>query len=273
MRSRIILFSFAVCLCLNLHAQDDAIVFRAVLVNPKTKEVIPYAHIIILNKKQGISSNYEGRFNLLLNYSDSLKISAIGFIPFTYILRDTVNLQKVVTLDMNPMVYELTEVKITPFLSYAELRKAFVNFKPSEEYILYKRFMENMKMITNLNELESLSADYGISTGGPISLIYNAFSRRAKSHRKLKQLRKEDFEQALISSNQAVISYKYNFEIVSRLIDEKDKLFVKEFMEFCNLSDKYLLEVSDIDLYKNLLLRYDAFLENIASKTNPNLDY
>ena len=259
MISRIFLFSILICLGLNLRAQDEAVVFRAVLINPNTKEAVPFANIFISNKQQGSSSNSEGKFNLLLNYSDTLKISAIGYVPFTYILRDTVNLENVVKLDMHPMIYELAEVRITPYLTYADLRRAFVNFKPTEEEIKYKRFMQNLMNVMSISEYVPPAKTQGIAIRGPFSLMYNAFSKHAKSQRKLRRFMKED-------NIEAVISSKYTVEIVSRLTGEKDKEVVKDFMAFCNLPEEYLIEVSDINLYQNLLIRYDVFLENIASK-------
>lgn len=234
-------------------------ILRAKLINGSNGEPVPYAHIIIVNKKVGISSNIDGDFSIMTSLNDTLKISAIGYENYVYIITEFIDFDQQVIMELIPTVYELETVIITPYLSYAELRKAIVNYKLSEEELHYIQVRNHLKKILKYKEP---SGEYGFKIGGPVSLLYSAFSKYAKSQRKFRKFKIED-------KRQAIIFRKYNPVIVSHLTGLKDEELVKEFMEFCNLPDEYLLEVKDIDLYMNLLVRYEDFLENLAL-INPN---
>ena len=92
--------------------------------------------------------------------------------------------------------------------------------------------------------------------GNPISLLYSVLGKHARYLRMVEKIKQEDIIQSRIFR-------KYNPQIVGRVIGSEDEAFVKEFMSFCNLSDEYLLEVVDIELYMNLLIRYTEFLEKL----------
>ncbi|MCK5029756.1 MAG: hypothetical protein KAR57_08975, partial [Bacteroidales bacterium] len=77
------------------------------------------------------------------------------------------------------------------------------------------------------------------------------FSKEAKDIRKYLDLEKE-------SKIEDKVWEKYNENIVSSItglsIQES-----KEFIEFCNFQDKYILSITDYNLHSEIKLRYEAY--------------
>lgn len=238
--------------CLSLSAQEKEIIFRGKLVSQSDGKAVRYAHIIITNKNVGLSSNIDGEFGIYTAINDSLKISAIGYKSLVFIIQDSINLDKITVFEMIPLIYELAVVEITPYLTYAELRDAIVNHVKTDEEIQYEQIKNYFKKILKYRESSGVS---GIKIGGPVSFIYSVFGKYASSQRKFRKLKIE-------YNVYDKVARKYNPEIVGHLTGMKDKALIEKFMNFCNLPDEYILEVTEIELYKNLLFRYDAFLEN-----------
>jgi hypothetical protein len=241
---------FVLLISLSSSAQDSSVIFRAKLVDEVSGEGVGYAHILIESRNLGITSTIEGDFSLLAHINDSIRITAIGYEDLIIVLDEYYNLDNVKILEMVPAVYELETVEITPYLSYAELREAIVNYEMSDDEKMYLQVKNHLKKMLKYKEA---SGDGGLKLGGPVSALYNAFSKHAKSQRKLRKFKKED-------RKEAIIFRKYNPEIVKNLTGIKDEETVRKFMDWCNLPDEYLLAVTDLDLYKNLINRYEAYI-------------
>ena len=90
-----------------------------------------------------------------------------------------------------------------------------------------------------------------ISVTGPISALYNAFSKEAKEKRKLASYRQKSTEQRIIES-------RYNADIVKRLTNLNDE-GVKRFMEWCKFEDDFILKATEYDLSVAMLKCLDEF--------------
>ncbi|HLT72450.1 MAG TPA: hypothetical protein VKZ75_07340, partial [Cyclobacteriaceae bacterium] len=95
----------------------------------------------------------------------------------------------------------------------------------------------------------NLNPSIGIS--GPVSALYNVFSREAKEKRKLKTLREK-------ISDYSEIDAKYNVEVV-RQVTDLDEEGAKRFMEWCKFEDEFILKSSAYDLAVAMLKCLDDF--------------
>ncbi len=92
-----------------------------------------------------------------------------------------------------------------------------------------------------------------LANGSVISLLYDAFSRQAKSKRKAVIVNQEHRRHMLADYRlrQAIVR-------VTTLVDDQ----IERFIVFCNFDDDYLLRVSDYDLIYQLQQLQPVFLSN-----------
>lgn len=68
-------------------------VIRGIIIDSKSKEPLPYAHIYNLNSYRGAITNEDGAFRLNCSKGDSIRVSYIGYqtenVPYTYFLENT----------------------------------------------------------------------------------------------------------------------------------------------------------------------------------------
>lgn len=84
----------------------------------KTKETLPNANVVLLNKNgdiiAGTTTNTNGRYTILNDKDKTLKVSYTGYESFTFQTgpfdSPTKDLQ--INVDLNPVVYDLPEVEI-----------------------------------------------------------------------------------------------------------------------------------------------------------------
>jgi hypothetical protein len=88
---------------------------------------------------------------------------------------------------------------------------------------------------------------------GPISALYDAFSKEGKSRRKYEELLKYD-------QKKVVAARRYNAEVVKLITHFTSDKEIQDFMLYCNLSVDFIISSSEYDLYKavhDCLLAYN----------------
>ena len=147
MRKLLFFISVLLLSSFSIFAQEDSklVQFSGVIRNLKY-EPVENVHIINIHKRTGTTSNDKGMFSFIVNPTDSILFSAIGYkntlvvIPNkiegkhyardVYILNDTI---------------KLAEVKIFPWKSYAEFKVAFINLELPDDDI--QRAYKNIALI------------------------------------------------------------------------------------------------------------------------------
>lgn len=84
-----------------------------VIVNSETKEILPFASLMVLNKTLGISADKSGSFELILPdslWNDTLVISYVGFQPKKMCINDYDNK----SVALVPQIINLSEIVIKP---------------------------------------------------------------------------------------------------------------------------------------------------------------
>ena len=100
---------------------------KAVIINSKTKEKIPYVNIWVENENIGTTSNEKGEFELIVDNSKIILFSAIGFETKKIESNSIKNI-----LELKPLITELDEViikpkKLTQELTIGEFKKSKIN--------------------------------------------------------------------------------------------------------------------------------------------------
>jgi hypothetical protein len=237
---------------------NQQIKIKGLVNDARTGLPISFAHIYIPQRNVGTASNMQGEFRFELLPFDSISISAIGYDAQVVYLTDSIFEKKIeLNIKLIPKVYDLAEVQIRPFPTYQELKRKILDYEMTDEEIqmaeLQKAFQKNMAMLAKgSSRLDGMDDAGGIRIGGPITAIYNLFSKHAKNQKKYYKLIKAD-------KTKLAVAKRVNFEVVSRLTGLKDEEKVNEFIAYCSFSDDYILAATDIDLYKQISYLYDQY--------------
>jgi hypothetical protein len=160
----------------------------------------------------------------------------------------TLEHQKII-IELSVKSYELESVNVMAYKNYDSFKKAVVDLDiPNEE----KGFKLGIPSDAHIYENKGNSTmTPHMSITGPISALYNAFSKEAKEKRKLVSYRQKSMEQKIIES-------RYNHEVVKRLTNLNDE-GVKRFMEWCKFEDDFILKATEYDLSVAMLKCLDEY--------------
>jgi hypothetical protein len=113
-----------------LHAQDKKLIQLTGTVKDELLKPMPFAHILVLNNFRGAITNTYGNFSLVVEESDSVLISSVGYKRKYMVIPDNLPsrfLTIEVVLQIDTLV--IGEAKIYPWKTYEEFKDAFVNLK------------------------------------------------------------------------------------------------------------------------------------------------
>lgn len=114
----------------TVHAQDKKLIQLSGRIMDELLKPLPFAQILVLDNYRGALTNVYGNFSLVVEESDSILISAVGF--KNKYMQIPVNLpSKFLTIDVVLRVDTLViaEARIYPWKTYEEFKEAFVNLK------------------------------------------------------------------------------------------------------------------------------------------------
>lgn len=224
-------------------------------------------NIVNINQNTGTSSNAEGLFKIQAKSGDLIRFSSIGFIPFVYVLNPGSTFPIVpLHITLADDTLQLSEVTIYPWpKNISDLKRAVLAMAPERDKYPDLRLNEfnlprngkNMSyQKSNTPGLMDPGVTYAIK--GPITALYNAFSKEAKSKRKYELLTFQD-------QKKKIATYKYNTELIRRVTSFKTDKDIEDFMHYCNFTVDFILASSEYDLIKAIedcLLSYNAPKKN-----------
>jgi hypothetical protein len=109
-------------------AQEKKLIQLSGTVKNELLQPMPFAHILVLNNYRGAITNNFGHFSLVVEESDSVLISSVGYkrkymeIPSNS-ASNFLNIEIILQVD----TLAIEEAKIYPWKTYEEFRDAFVN--------------------------------------------------------------------------------------------------------------------------------------------------
>lgn len=119
-----ILFAFVI------YGQDKNLVQLTGRITNEISEPLPFAHVLIMNNFRGTITDREGKFSLVVEVYDTILFSTVGYkrkmltipdtLPKPFLTTDIVLVEDTILI---------AEVKIYPWKSYEEFRRALLNLK------------------------------------------------------------------------------------------------------------------------------------------------
>jgi hypothetical protein len=222
-------------------------------IKDEKEKPVSYAHIMEVSRYEGWISDYYGEFSADPFPGDTLIISAVSYHHAKiYIPRELTENEFHVEVILHAETVELKELVVYPWPgTYDKLRREFLKIEiddPADDVALY---LPPMKDIINKLKTPGVPGQIGLYSGpGPFSILYDQFSREAKSKRLYAEIMKKEKAEK-----------RFNSALVTRITGLKKEDDIKKFMEFCALQVKFILESTDYELYAAVLNCYHEFCE------------
>lgn len=221
------LIILALIKCQSAFAQS--ITVTGAVTEKDTVNVIPFAYVVNKTDGRGVVCSDRGIFNIKAKPSDTLLVSAMGFVSrkikvADVLLLDSLNAKKIIILF--PKTYELNQV----IISQRELSKS--------QRSIYESFI-HMPMP---------------GATSPISAAYYQWSKEGKQRQKLIEIYRKEifFEKA-----EKRLQYFFN---VKRI--DLSKFDSRAFINFCGLSEEFVFNANDYDFYYKVSRCFDDYSGN-----------
>ncbi len=216
----------------------------------------PVSFALITNRitDQKFLADEEGQVELSLYDSTLLKISAIGFEDFYYFYLEN-STPDALNMVLLPKIYELKEFVLNPYPTVAMFKQAVASLQTEDSLQVNPQvlMLENMEVSGySLSQYQSQNF-VTIKLGGPITALYNALSRRARSEQK--------FQSLTLADNRArAVHQRYNRQMVMKLTGLSEGKTLDEFMVFCEPDFEKIIHSTDYELAIMVLNCYQMFL-------------
>jgi len=245
-----ILLSFCLLYTYGQTGADERIIVTGEIKDTKMKAV-SYAHIFVKSRNEGWVGDYYGRFQAYIYPGDTLKISAVSYHPaFINIPTGLNNQGYTVEIIMQQDTIHLKELVIYPWpATYSQLKKDFLQVEIDDPMADIDLNLPSLKDFGKFLKTPMEPGQIGIYSGpGPFSILYDQFSKEARSKRIYAEILKKE-----------KVDKRYNKATVSRITGLKGEDEIKKFMDFCSLQIKFILESTDYELYAAILNCYDEY--------------
>ena len=135
MRRLLIIVLFLSC-CISLHAQNRYFQLKGKVVSADSLSPIPNVHILSEVSYYGTTSDFDGRFSMLIRNNDTLRISSVGFITqHLPINHDSINADNYLII-MERDTIMLQEIDVFPYLDNHTVERIIRQIPIEEAFIL-----------------------------------------------------------------------------------------------------------------------------------------
>jgi len=113
-----------------IYGQDKNLVQLTGRITNEISEPLPFAHVLIMNNFRGTITDREGKFSLVVEVYDTILFSTVGYKRKILTIPDTLPkpfLTTDIVLEEDTIL--IAEVRIYPWKSYEEFKRALLNLK------------------------------------------------------------------------------------------------------------------------------------------------
>ena len=184
----LLLISAIIFLCsATLHAQNKYFPLKGKVLSSDSLSPIPDVHIISEKSYYGTTSDYDGKFSMLIRKNDSLRISSVGFVTkIISVYYDSINTNNFeITMERDTIM--LQEIDVFPYLDNHRVEE-IIRQIPVEKPFIVKGANENIGSVLYQKPRENPKANI---IQNPIQSLYNRFNKKERLKRKLERNRKK----------------------------------------------------------------------------------
>lgn len=244
-----LLFSvFLTLFSYNSYAQSgNQILLAGKILNQESRETVAFANIYLNNTRMGVIADEDGMYRISLNPGDSILVSVMGYED--KLIKIASNNKKDLYKDifLKPISYMLSEVDVLNLGTWQQFKQEFIHMKvvKTEKQKQTELLAKNLGLSIqqSLNEYP-IAQSSGMSLGKP-------YAQRVKERR-----------EAYAKSEQKnrILATKYNAEIVSQIIKEKEKERIDLFMVYVNTHSSFNDKTPESLIIKTVQNLYCDFL-------------
>lgn len=233
-------------IAIPLHAQSDT-VFCGQVKNVD-QEQVDFAHVINRNTEKAVITKEDGSFCIQVSRMDTVMIKTLRYLTDTIIMHDSLlaSTEKYIA-ELTERSYPISEVRIYPYRSYEEFKRAFKNHDPDPVGLNPKK-EESVPMLEDDDYLKSP----GFILNSPISFLYYQFSDKEKDKRNARKLYEEE-------KNNRIIEKKYNRDIIKQMTDLKSEKEITEFILFCQFDQSFVIHATEYEILSQIQDCYKRF--------------
>lgn len=227
--------------------QDRPMRLKGFVIDERDSTAIPNVHIINLNRVRGTTSGTNGSFAIMVNPGDSILFQAVGFVSDTLMITPEMLVSETrIFISLIDKTYQLPTVDVYPWATFTEFKYAFLNFEDPDPPFEFN--------LPDIGFQPEPGERAGIVIPGPITALYDHFSRRSREMAKFREV-SEDAELARRASRIV------NPDIVRRLtgIESEQEYYI--FLDFCNISNEYIVGTREYQVYQRILQCYKQYAE------------
>lgn len=185
MIGRVVFWGLLMAVSLDIFAQtqpDDSLtIVTGQVVTDTSNNPVPYAHLALINAKRAATTDGSGSFRLRLPLSDTLEVTAVGFVPVHVPLYNAG--QQTLLIRLEPDTLSLPTHTVIGYTKWQDFKRDFENMdtqgKDTADIVIpgarQYRGKRHTPPATVLN---------------PASMIYENFSPQALRNKKLQRTRK-----------------------------------------------------------------------------------
>ncbi len=267
MQRRLLLFILLFPVFLSVRAQvaetHPIISIEGFITNPQGK-YIENVHVVNVSEGKGTTSNWQGQFRINAYPGDTIRATCVGYISFKYhILVNGSSPIIPMHIIMRVDTLEISGAEIYPWPSDAAALKKAVLAMEDQTPKTFDLKLNDPKFYgvplpgaggqPQPSTPGLANPGLTVTIPGPITALYDAFSKEGKSKRKY---------EALVSQDQkkVVAARRYNAKVVQQITSFKTDKEIQDFMLYCKLSVDFIVSSTEYDLYKAIhecLLAYN----------------
>lgn len=215
---------------------------------------IENVHVVNVTGRRGTTSNWQGQFYINAYPGDTIRATCVGYIPFKYHLpingpSPVIPMHIILQVD----TLQISGVEIYPWPSDAEaLKKAVLAMDDQTPKIpdlklndpkFYGVPLPGGAVQPPPSTPGLANPGLTITVPGPITALYDAFSKEGKSKRTYEALELQD-------QKKVIAARRYNAKVVQQITSFKTDKEIQDFMLYCNLSVDFIVSSTEYELYK-----------------------
>ena len=224
------IFCFFIFLSNYLFSQCEYINIKGVVRDTTFNQV--FYNMMLVNKttNKGIFGKPDGFFEVTINPRDTLIISVSGYEKIYFFVEDVNKCKYQLEYILNSKSKKLKTIVIQPLKSIQQI-------KEERQSLVLK---ENKKMVEGVSVIES-----------PITALYERFSKRAKTEKKINELKYIDNKNKILKD---LLSIYVLYDII-----ELNEIEFDDFINFININDSILRAMNDIELSMMIKDKFEHF--------------
>lgn len=130
--------------------------FSGVFLDADSLTPVPYVTVVVVNRKEGTTTDYKGTFSFVAHAGDTVRFTCIGYKPFQCIIPDTLNTKRYTLVQLfSRDTITLPEAVIFPWPSKEQFREAFMNLHIPDDDL--ERAKKNLALMEEKAQYEDQS--------------------------------------------------------------------------------------------------------------------